>query len=88
MVERRVRKHHAQVGRAVRNIPGNIGSGLRAQQDDGSSLGLEKFELCRSNVAVFMRHRERRHHQGEWLFFAMLTVAESRDCRGLAGVDE
>ena len=48
MMQRRVRQHDAEIGRAMRNVPGDVGAGLGLQQHDGRGLRFEQLALRRA----------------------------------------
>src|SRR5579872_1503201 len=88
MMQRRVWQHHSEIRRAVPDVPCNVGTVFRFKKYDGRGLRFEKFLFRRVDLAVLVRHIERRHHQREGLLFAMLALAQTRDSRGLTGIDQ
>ncbi len=88
MMQRRIRQHDSEIWRAVRHIPRDVGAGLGTQQHNRCSLRFEQFLFRGRDLAVLARHLERRHHQREWLLFAMLALAQAGHGGRLAGVDQ
>ncbi len=86
MMQRRVWQHDAEIRRAVGHVPRNVGAGAGLEENNRRGLRLERFELRRRNAAVLVGHRDGRHHEREWLFLAMLALAETRDRSRLTGV--
>jgi hypothetical protein len=78
MMQRRIRQHDAEIGRAVRHVPGNVGSGPGAKKNNRRGRRLEQLHFGRRDLAVFSRHSKRRHHQRERLLFPMLALAQAR----------